>query len=118
MAMDIETQRKKAKLLKAMGHPVRIEIIEVLGEKEMCACEIASLFDYDRTTVSKHLAILKDLGIIEQRRDGLYIYYKLNLRCLVPMLQCIERIILGDPVKIQFDYKCSCSRDNSEIYQK
>ncbi|MDR9770079.1 metalloregulator ArsR/SmtB family transcription factor [Acetomicrobium sp.] len=47
----------------------------------MCACEIASLFDYDRTTVSKHLAILKDLGIIEQRREGLYIYYRLTLRC-------------------------------------
>ena len=115
MAMDIETQRKKAKLLKAMGHPVRLEIIELLDEKEMCACEIASLFDYDRTTVSKHLAILKDLGIIEQRREGLYIYYRLTLRCLVPMLQCIERTILGDQVEIQFDYKCSCSRDNNEI---
>ncbi|MDR9770080.1 hypothetical protein [Acetomicrobium sp.] len=45
MAMDIETQRKKAKLLKAMGHPVRIEIIEVLGEKrcvpvKLPACSI------------------------------------------------------------------------------
>jgi len=61
--VEIETQRKKAMLLKAMGHPIRIEIIEMLGEREMCACEIASLFDYDRTTVSKHLAILKDLEL-------------------------------------------------------
>jgi len=113
--VEIETQRKKAMLLKAMGHPIRIEIIEMLGEREMCACEIASLFDYDRTTVSKHLAILKDLGIIEQRRDGLYIYYSLKLPCLIPMLQCIEHAILGDQVEIQFCSKCSCSKDGSEI---
>jgi ArsR family transcriptional regulator len=113
--MDMETQGKKATLLKAMGHTVRIEIIELLGKREMCACEIASLFDCDRTTVSKHLAILKDLEIIEQRREGLYIYYRLKLHCLVPMLQCIEHAIFGDPVKIQFDCKCSCSGDNYEI---
>lgn len=113
--MDMETQGKKAMLLKAMGHPIRVEIIELLGKKEMCACEIASLFDCDRTTVSKHLAILKDLGIIGQRREGLYIYYSLKLHCLVSMLQCIEHAIFSDPVKVQFDCECSCSGDNGEI---
>jgi ArsR family transcriptional regulator len=98
-----------------MGHPIRVEIIELLGKKEMCACEIASLFDCDRTTVSKHLAILKDLGIIGQRREGLYIYYSLKLHCLVPMLQCIEHAIFSDPVEVQFDCECSCSVDNGEI---
>jgi len=113
--MNMETQGKKAMLLKAMGHPIRVEIIELLGKKEMCACEIANLFNCDRTTVSKHLAILKDLGIIEQRREGLYIHYSLKLHCLVPMLQCIEHAIFGDQAEVQFDCEGSCSGDNGEI---
>ena len=73
--MEAKLQREKAAVLKALGHPVRLSIVEILAKKEMCACEIADLFHFDRTTISKHLALLRDLDIIEDRKDDLHIYY-------------------------------------------
>ena len=86
-------QQGKADILKAIAHPVRLSIVEMLGERERCACEIGDAFPCDRTTVSKHLAVLKSLGVIEDRKEGLYIHYRLRMTCLLPFLACLERVV-------------------------
>ena len=53
---------KKVAILKGVAHPVRLSIVEALGESEMCVCEIAEMFHFDRTTISKHLALMKKTG--------------------------------------------------------
>jgi ArsR family transcriptional regulator len=107
--LDANLQREKAAIFKALGHPVRLSIVETLEKREMCACEIAELFHFDRTTISKHLAILRDLHIIEDRKDGLHIYYSLKMRCLASMLQCVERVIQGHPVYEEHYLQCFCA---------
>ncbi|WP_286953452.1 MULTISPECIES: ArsR/SmtB family transcription factor [Aminobacterium] len=102
-------QQEKAAIFKALGHPVRLSIVEALAKYEMCACEIAELFHFDRTTISKHIALLRDLDIIEDRKDGLHIYYSLKMRCLTSMLQCIERVIQGHPVYEEHYLQCYCA---------
>ena len=86
---------RKAAILKAISHPVRLSIVEELSKVERCACELASLFPVDRTTVSKHLALLRRLGIVEDRKDGLKIYYRLRMGFLVNLLRCLDGVLIN-----------------------
>lgn len=95
--------KSKAEILKGIAHPVRVAIVEMLADRELCACEIAEQFPLDRTTVSKHLALMRELKIIEDRREGQNIYYRLKMRCLLEVLRCI-----GDVIERA---ACSCSND-------
>lgn len=88
--------KRKAAVLKAISHPVRLSIVEELSKGERCACELASFFPVDRTTVSKHLALLRHVGIVEDRKEGLKVYYRLRMPCLVDFLRCLEGALQGD----------------------
>ena len=88
-------QQAKADILKAVAHPIRLSIVVMLGEGERCACKICDAFSCDRTTVSKHLAVLKALGVIEDRKEGLFVFYRLRMRCLLPFLVCLEHQVMG-----------------------
>jgi ArsR family transcriptional regulator len=83
---------RQVKILKGIAHPIRIAVVQMLADKEICACEIAEQFTWDRTTVSKHLALMRGLGIIESRRDGQNIYYRLKMPCLLTVLECIDNV--------------------------
>lgn len=88
-------QRKSA-VFKALAHPVRLAIAERLIEGERCVCEIAGDFPFDRTTISKHLAVLRSAGVIQDRKDGLNVYYSLRLCCLGRLLACLDETIRND----------------------
>ena len=83
----------KAGILKGLAHPVRVAIAEMLEDGELCACDIADRFDCDRTTTSKHLAVMRELDILQDRREGQNIYYSLKMKCLVSVLKCIDGVL-------------------------
>lgn len=83
----------KAEILKGLAHPVRIAIAEMLADREICACDIAGMFSLDRTSVSKHLARMARLHIISARRDGQNLYYRLEMKCLLSALHCLDGVI-------------------------
>lgn len=85
----------KAEMLKALGHPTRLAIVESLGpDGERCVCDLAEVVDGgDRTTISKHLAVLKAAGIVSDRKEGLKVFYRLNCPCVPKFLGCIEEMI-------------------------
>lgn len=89
--MDEARLRWKVGIFKGLAHPVRLAIVERLASGERCVCEIAAEFSCDRTTISKHLALLKRLGIIEDRKEGLNVYYSLRLSCLGSVFACLDR---------------------------
>lgn len=94
-------QRKKkdkdVEILKALAHPVRLGIVKALHAKgELCACEICGLFECDRTTASKHLAILRQAGIIDYERQGKMIIYRLEMPCVSVFLRCINVISMKE----------------------
>lgn len=95
-------QEKKVAILKGLAHPVRLTIVEALADGEMCVCEIGELFQYDRTTISKHLSLMKSLDILSDRKDGLRVYYRLKIRCLPSILFCVEKIAKGRNPKAVF----------------
>ncbi len=73
-----ELYKMHADFCKFMGSPKRIEILFVLGNGEKCVDELAQIMGINIPNVSQNLAIMKDRGIVESRRDGTKIYYRLS----------------------------------------
>lgn len=63
--------------LKVMGHPVRLKIIDMLREGEICVCHIERALDKRQAYVSQQLMTLRDAGLVDSRKDGLQVYYRL-----------------------------------------
>ncbi len=91
--MDMDIIEAKANIFKALGHPSRLAIVEKLAEGECCVCELVELVGADFSTVSKHLAVLKDVGIVDFTRDGQKMIYRLKVPCLLRFIDCIDNVI-------------------------
>jgi ArsR family transcriptional regulator, arsenate/arsenite/antimonite-responsive transcriptional repressor len=76
---DVERQRaeRMAQVAKALGDPVRLQLVDVLRKHagKVCVCELVPLFDLSQPTVSHHLKVLRDAGIVGSERQGLWAYY-------------------------------------------
>ena len=95
----------RAKIIKAMGHPVRLMMIEFLKEGERSFSEIFDLFKLDKSTVSKHLLVLKVSGIISSRKDGTDMIYRLDVPCITDFFSCVTAVIESNVKKQQV---CLC----------
>ena len=83
----------RAKIFKALGHPSRLKMVEGLFSGERCVCELQVLVGSDISTVSKHLNILKEAGILQDERRGTSIYYSLRMKCIANFLGCVNDFV-------------------------
>lgn len=76
---DVQRQEAErlAKVAKALGDPIRLQLVDVLRKHagKVCVCELTPLFDVGQPTVSHHLKVLRDAGIVDCERPGLWAYY-------------------------------------------
>ncbi len=63
------------KVMKALSDPNRVKIIKVLQQKYMCVCELQAILELAQPTVSKHLKILEEAGLVDYKKDGLWVNY-------------------------------------------
>jgi ArsR family transcriptional regulator len=75
--VDRERAARMAKVAKALGDPVRLQLVDVLRKHagKVCVCELVPLFDLSQPTVSHHLKVLRESGIVGSERQGLWAYY-------------------------------------------
>ncbi len=92
---DKERLRIKAEVFKAIGHPLRLGVVEFLEGGEKCVCEIVEHVGTGMSNVSKHLSVLRKAGIVADRRDGLRIMYRLTMPCTLDFVSCVEGVVLG-----------------------
>ena len=83
----------RATVLKAMAHPSRLLIIEELEQGERCVCELTAMIGADVSTVSKHLSVLKQAGIVVDDKRGNQVYYQLRVPCILNFFGCIESVL-------------------------
>jgi ArsR family transcriptional regulator len=83
----------RAEIIKAMAHPTRLMIIDELSKKEHCVCELTEMAGADTSTISKHLTILKNAGIIKDEKRSQKVYYTLNIPCTLSFLSCVENVL-------------------------
>jgi ArsR family transcriptional regulator len=76
---DVERQEaeRMAQVAKALGDPIRLQLIDVLREHagKVCVCELVPLFDVGQPTLSHHLKVLREAGLVDSERQGLWAYY-------------------------------------------
>ncbi len=89
----IQFYEARARVAKAMAHPSRLLILEALQERERCVCELTELVGADQSTVSKHLAVLKQAGLVEDRKQGTMTFFRPRVACLEGFWRCIESVI-------------------------
>ena len=85
--------RLKARVMRALGHPLRLAIAEYLGGGERCVCEIAEWIGAGRPNVSRHLALMRSAGVVEFRSEGPKALYRLKTPCVVEVLSCVEKVL-------------------------
>ena len=89
--VDINTI--KSEFMRVLAHPVRIGIVEVLGDKKMSVGEICELLNKEQATISKHLGVLKNGGILKSEKSGLNVFYSVDICCLPNFLECLKNIL-------------------------
>lgn len=69
-----------ASIFKAMSHPVRVKMLDIIqcAQGEICVCDVESCFDLTQPTISHHLKILRDAGLIESEQRGLWVYHRIR----------------------------------------
>jgi DNA-binding transcriptional ArsR family regulator len=85
--------KQQARVLKAMANESRLIIIDRLGKGECSVGELTKLIGSDQSTVSKHLAVLRSHGIVEDRREGNVVYYKLMTPCVLSFFSCATQVL-------------------------
>jgi ArsR family transcriptional regulator len=84
----------RAKIIKALAHPARLMIVDELSQHgERCVCELTELVGSDMSTVSRHLAQLKQAGLLEDEKRGKMIFYRLRVKCLSDFFACVESVV-------------------------
>jgi ArsR family transcriptional regulator len=83
----------RANIIKALAHPSRLFIVEELQKKSCNVSELTEMVGSDTSTVSKHLSILKNAGLVYDERQGVTIYYHLKTPCVLNFIGCIEDVL-------------------------
>jgi len=95
--MDAKRQAKyeaRAKIVKALAHPTRLFIVDELSSSgERCVCDLTEMIGTDMSTVSRHLAQLKEAGIVEVEKRGQMVFYRLRVKCILNFFDCVESVI-------------------------
>ena len=80
-------------IMKALAHATRLMMVEELSRGERCVCELRALAGCDLSTISKHLALLKNAGIVEDEKRGKQVYYRLRVPCVLNFFHCLDSVI-------------------------
>jgi DNA-binding transcriptional ArsR family regulator len=89
--IDLETN-----YLKAISQPTRLRILYFLKDGEKCACEIIPKMKEDQSNISRHLTHMRDMGILESRREGVSIYYKIKDKRIFLLLSLVDEMVKAE----------------------
>lgn len=82
---------REAKIFKALGHPTRLWIVRQLEDGERCVCEFVDAVGVDFSTISRHLSILKEAGVLADEKRGKQVFYRLARPCILGVLRCLGK---------------------------
>lgn len=91
--------QRRVAIIKALAHPSRLSIAEALQGGEQCVCDLRELVGTDLSTVSKHLAVMRQAGLLDMEKRGLNVYYRLKCPCLLSFFECVDSLIPAAPAR-------------------
>ncbi len=84
--------KMQAQVFKALAHPGRLLMLDELSRGERCVCELAALVGSEMPTVSRHLAQLRNAGIVADEKRGAQVFYRLVTPCVMNFFQCVNSV--------------------------
>ncbi len=93
---DRNLAEKRARVIKALAHPSRIYMVARLSTGDASVGELVEAVGSDVSTVSKHLSILKQSGLLQDRKEGNRVLYTLKCSCIMDFIHCIDDVIVED----------------------
>lgn len=84
--------KAQARILKALAHPTRLFIVHELSRGERCVCELTDMIGVEMPTVSRHLSLLRNAGILEDEKRGAQVFYRLRMPCVMNFFNCLEAL--------------------------
>jgi ArsR family transcriptional regulator len=84
------TYEIEAELFSALAHPARLEILELLREGEACVCHIQAMLDQRQAYISQHLNVLRQAGLVTNRKEGLRVYYQISDPCVLALVDSVK----------------------------
>jgi DNA-binding transcriptional ArsR family regulator len=84
---------RQAEVVSAVANPLRIAIVDFLKGGEQCVCDIARHIGSERSNVSRHLAVMVKAGLLEHRKEGLKVIYKLKCPCILDFFSCMSGVL-------------------------
>ncbi len=106
----MDTYRLPTQMLKALAHPARLRILNALREDEECVCHLTALLRQRQAYVSQHLMFLRQAGLIEDRKEGLRVYYHIKDPRLLDVLDLLNAMAGVTPKEPERVTACSCPR--------
>ena len=85
--------RRTVNIFRALSDPNRLRIVKMLEQRELCVCEVREILNLSTSTVSKHLTILRDAGLIVDRKDGKWVNFRLNTTLTDGMVQPLLSVL-------------------------
>ena len=86
--------QERAEVLKALGHPTRVYIVDLIArEGAQCVCDITEGIGVDTSTVSRHLSLLKNAGVLFDRKKGTTVYYDLTCDCIGEFMSGLDNVL-------------------------
>ena len=104
----MEIYEQETKLYKSLMHPARLAILDLLREGEACVCHMEATFKFRQAYISQQLMVLRDAGLVEDRRDGLNIYYRVIRPEIFGVLDAMRRVTGVQPALRAEANACTC----------
>lgn len=86
-----------ARIFKALGDKTRLEIVVMLADGEKCACKVLEKFNFTQPTLSHHMKILCDCGIVTNRKEGKWTYYRLSESAVGEIIEFLKKLTNTNP---------------------
>jgi ArsR family transcriptional regulator len=100
--------KKIANIFKALSDDTRLRVIKLLQERELCVCELMQVLDMSQPRISRHMSVLKNAGLVEDRREGKWVYYSLRKETQdkeIKILLNVMVIMANDDAVVKADQK-------------
>ncbi len=91
--MALSPRELEADLLKVLGHPARLQIVEILAREDTCVCELMPQVGLEQSNLSQHLKLLRKHGVVTARREGTRVVYQLTNRSLVKLISAASEAV-------------------------
>ncbi len=95
-ATALAKYKNQARILKALAHPSRLLIVDELARGERSVRELTDLIGVEMPTVSRHLSVLRNAGILADDKRGLQVFYSLRVPCVLNFFKCVEAVQRGE----------------------